>query len=450
MAEVINISKYVDIKRESEIALCVMMLPFLSIILTIFLSVNYIQNVAIFLFLTIINLLNIIGAFLICKYVHKGKLQVFPIVIVYSYFLLPYFLQLLLVLPFQKYITSGFSQFLKAIMTNGHFGFGYFAFITIVTPCVILFIYNTTPLFKNKDILKEFELPKETRSVSNFSKNKINSKKIIFFFIDFFVLICFIVSFIGFGIIAFIISRGRFAGGLGDTYFWFRREAKTLFSKAKLNITSGFMDMLKKDLRSPILWIRSFKDDNNILQAEYRFEEIVVAELKKWGPVIAIGNSKEKYPLIGASREYFDDTKWIYAIDALIKGSGFIVNVLGRTKGLANEYDKIIKNNHSDKLIVLIPKLEEGELKERWIFFKNKFELKEQNDKDFEVTDRLLLFTINNQLIEWALYCDVKTKLAYRLAFNKILTPEFKLLDKSTLESLITDGKFEKLIKQID
>lgn len=220
------------------------------------------------------------------------------------------------------------------------------------------------------------------------------------------------------------ISGGSALESVVKNHYLIVKFFKRISAKAESNLTGGFFEIIIKDPRSPILWIRSFKDDTLEINEDYGiiFEERVVSELKAFGPVIAIGDPKSKYPLMGAAREYFKNTEWLYAIDHLIQRSGIVVCVLGQTSGLEKEYTRILNAGKQSKLIVLIPPVPEEELKARWKLFEKKFgQMKLANDESLNIDSTLLLFKLNSTGIQNAVYCTDKRKDAYRLLLIKFM-----------------------------
>jgi hypothetical protein len=71
-------------------------------------------------------------------------------------------------------------------------------------------------------------------------------------------------------------------------------------------------DVLLRDKRRPIVYLRSFSDDfasRPLMRFISRAEETLVL-LNCLGPFIAIGRPDETLPLMGANRYYLNDIEW--------------------------------------------------------------------------------------------------------------------------------------------
>src|SRR5687768_5026456 len=122
-----------------------------------------------------------------------------------------------------------------------------------------------------------------------------------------------------FGIVPFLLLRPI------DIYltYVFRRLRK-VGKRYRFNPTRT----LRSDRRPPILFLRSFKDDSfgNRLREDWRTpEELLVSVLGATGPVVAVGMPKEKLPILGAVRLYFEDDEWQKQVSALMKMSRLVV-----------------------------------------------------------------------------------------------------------------------------
>jgi hypothetical protein len=87
-----------------------------------------------------------------------------------------------------------------------------------------------------------------------------------------------------------------------------------------------------KDTRPPILYLRSFPDEEGSFMIERSFEENLVSVLNDFGPVVAVGNPKDTLPLPGAIRLYFHDD-WQEKVSALMDISRLVVFNVGLTPG---------------------------------------------------------------------------------------------------------------------
>jgi len=99
--------------------------------------------------------------------------------------------------------------------------------------------------------------------------------------------------------------------------------------------------LLLHDARQPVLYLRSFSHDD--WESSETFlpttsEEKLVRNYNRIGPVIALGNPKERLPILGASRLYFEDNSiWQSAVLYLMSISKLIVIQAGNAPGLLQE-----------------------------------------------------------------------------------------------------------------
>lgn len=135
------------------------------------------------------------------------------------------------------------------------------------------------------------------------------------------------------------------------------------------------------DARSPVLLLRSFRDDmtplgrttdsrawmRSIIHRHYfTLEEAAEDELSSYGPVIAIGRPGETLPPAGAAREYVSNEAWRGRIKAFIAEARLIVVILGGGDGLEFEYRALAELQALPRVIVVFPPLDEGTLNARW------------------------------------------------------------------------------------
>jgi hypothetical protein len=130
----------------------------------------------------------------------------------------------------------------------------------------------------------------------------------------------------------------------------------------RLQTPDVFAELDRLPDRRPILFLRSFCRDNTEGFFKFRtttgdsFEMAVANEMRKLGPVIAVGKPGEALPPIGAARFYIGDEHWKPTITEVLAASQFIVLVYGSTAGLLWEIEQIIKAEDPSKLIICIPK----------------------------------------------------------------------------------------------
>ena len=127
-----------------------------------------------------------------------------------------------------------------------------------------------------------------------------------------------------------------------------------------------------KDSRKPILYLRSFKDDdlgptirrylkamvvpfyfNRVL---YPHEEALMKALNPLGPLIAIGRPGEELPHIGAMRFYSDPTgeKWQQDVAKLLGVSRYVFLRAGVTRGLEWETKKAFNSVRPEQIVLYV------------------------------------------------------------------------------------------------
>jgi hypothetical protein len=127
-------------------------------------------------------------------------------------------------------------------------------------------------------------------------------------------------------------------------------------------------EALASDSRPPVVLLRSFVDDEIVLEipgygkkffpGKTFLEEVLVSELSKVGPVIAIGRPGDTIAPIGAAREYVGDDSWTSVIAEWIGAARTVVMVIGSIdvhKGLAWELGEVVRIAGIDKLLLVIP-----------------------------------------------------------------------------------------------
>lgn len=116
--------------------------------------------------------------------------------------------------------------------------------------------------------------------------------------------------------------------------------------------------LLERDTRPPVVYIRSFMDDHQIMPASgvrrwlaevFAWTVAVSAEqelsiiMSRVGPVVAIGKPGEPLPELGAARLYVGDDQWQAKITAMMQQSRLVVVRLGSTANLWWEIDQAMK-----------------------------------------------------------------------------------------------------------
>ena len=146
--------------------------------------------------------------------------------------------------------------------------------------------------------------------------------------------------------------------------------------------------VLALDGRAPVIYLRSFRDDEAMVGRPIRFrfdafrwsymlteysrggmfrvmfhhgkvrlEQAIEDEVSVIGPFIAVGEPDEGHPDFGATRAYFegDDVSWRTAVQSWIERAALVIVVPGQTQGLGWELGKIQAGGSTSKLLLIFP-----------------------------------------------------------------------------------------------
>jgi hypothetical protein len=127
--------------------------------------------------------------------------------------------------------------------------------------------------------------------------------------------------------------------------------------------------LMEVDRRPPVLFLRSFLDDQvklsrprgaiwhrvlSIGAASATLDYVLLAEATPIGPVVAMGVPGSKPPF-GAARVYMDDIGWQAEIARLADSARAIVIVIDNTAGVLWELAHIRQAGHEEKTLFLLP-----------------------------------------------------------------------------------------------
>lgn len=124
---------------------------------------------------------------------------------------------------------------------------------------------------------------------------------------------------------------------------------------AQSNIRVSMQELLATDQRRPILFLRSFRDDQVRLprsrwsllrlltgSSDRRLlDHLATEELSSLGPVVALGAPGEPMSPYGAARGYFEHANWQHAVLTLMDRAALIVLVVDDTAGTWWEIEQI-------------------------------------------------------------------------------------------------------------
>jgi hypothetical protein len=127
-----------------------------------------------------------------------------------------------------------------------------------------------------------------------------------------------------------------------------------------------------------VLFLRSFGDDVHELEPANplvrtggfappeTFEVAVLRGLKRIGRPMAIGRPREELPPLGAQRIYVADAQWQGVVERLVKESRLVALMIGSTNGLRWEIRRVFELGVPEKILLVFPPLDPGELLQRW------------------------------------------------------------------------------------
>ena len=129
----------------------------------------------------------------------------------------------------------------------------------------------------------------------------------------------------------------------------------------------SFERQVGRDQRSPILFLRAFKDDQatlppgrlfqRLLRAELgrrRLDHVLVEEFSRFGPIVALGRPGERIRPFGAARVYVEHSDWQVRVHDLAVKSAHIVLVVDEGAGLAWEIETMLEPPLREKTIFLV------------------------------------------------------------------------------------------------
>ncbi len=151
------------------------------------------------------------------------------------------------------------------------------------------------------------------------------------------------------------------------------------------HMAASVAEVRAADTRAPVLFLRSFKDDELKLPPVARFnvwtvfeahktdkghdftlEEAIAEVLQEYGPVIALSQPGQPLPPLGAARENISGDHWQEVIDRYLVEARWIVAIIATSAGLRWEFERIIEGGAVGKLLLVFPPVDEGQITARW------------------------------------------------------------------------------------
>ena len=181
----------------------------------------------------------------------------------------------------------------------------------------------------------------------------------------FFIALAWVIAFATTPVVMFWAMRGANPSPLFWTAFWgyfaltykltewlsnkYReRQRKTLLSA---------QDLLTRDTRPHVLYLRSFKDDeitSRLLNLSTEEQELATVMLEI-GPFVAFGEPGEQFPEPGAARMYVEEERWQNLIKNMMSNARLVVARIGNTKSFWWEMLTAVRLVKPERLLLLLP-----------------------------------------------------------------------------------------------
>lgn len=114
-------------------------------------------------------------------------------------------------------------------------------------------------------------------------------------------------------------------------------------------------EVLQRDPRKPVLFLRAFSDDGTGKPNEGNYEELLKPALTRIGPVITVGEPDELITHGGGARLYIKKKNWKQVVAHLMDEAAAVVIESGLGQGLLWEEERALKRIDPEKILFLIP-----------------------------------------------------------------------------------------------
>ena len=225
-------------------------------------------------------------------------------------------------------------------------------------------------------------------------------------------------------------------------YSPFANLGSRLYREAQQLAALGIAEVRAADNRAPVLFLRSFSDDELRITRKFgagsilapktlTLEELLVDRLWNIGPVIALGKPGEGLSPLGAAREYLEGAYWQQRIRNLLAESKLFIALLGTTEGLTVEYEMISQMGTTGKLLAVFPPVTTAGARQRWRILQRS----SVTSSDFPQADKckplVVLFPSGKPALFFA--CRYQNESAYLLALDIAMSS----LEKQALPSAL-------------
>jgi hypothetical protein len=120
--------------------------------------------------------------------------------------------------------------------------------------------------------------------------------------------------------------------------------------------------LLAVDKRAPILFLRSFADDQRLQYAnsrnallDFSLETRLASHFHRFGPFIAVGSPKDTVPQPGAARVLLSDDQWQGRVLEWMKAASIIIMYCGTTGWVNWELRQVVASGRATSLILMFP-----------------------------------------------------------------------------------------------
>lgn len=153
--------------------------------------------------------------------------------------------------------------------------------------------------------------------------------------------------------------------------------ARWMILKGKRLAARRAEDVLAEDKRPPVLYLRSFRDEDadkglsgvlrsgaatdakpladSVIAWGTREQEALAVLLRQVGPYVAVGKPGEPIPEVGAARMYLPDDQWQARVGQLIDEASLVVVRAGATEGLRWEVGQLVRRARPTSLLFVLP-----------------------------------------------------------------------------------------------
>jgi hypothetical protein len=150
---------------------------------------------------------------------------------------------------------------------------------------------------------------------------------------------------------------------------------RSLLNAGGRRIAWSTEDLTRTDLGSPVLFLRSFRQDRAAVksspywllgriimfgQPRRTLDQIVLEEASAFGPLIALTDPSDASPQFGAARAKLGQVNWHDVITDAMSRASMIVIFLDETEGVRWEVEQIAKLGLAGKTLFLVPRSHAG------------------------------------------------------------------------------------------